>query len=108
MIFSSAPATSCIVLEESAHLLAAWFVNRVMLDDTGPFYFSQARSEDVFRFFQNQNSETYHSIHEIVGFFTTPSSQAIWLKVKFLMYCDLVDFLWLAEIATSRLAQQPG
>eukprot|EP00983_Pelagomonas_calceolata_P127767 1161442-Pelagomonas_calceolata.AAC.15 len=35
-----------VLLRKFTHLFAAWSAHRAVLDDTGPFNFSQARSED--------------------------------------------------------------
>jgi len=62
--------------------------HKITVNQTGAFYFSQARSEDVFNFFQKQTNDSYRFIWELMDVFgwlvftSNLISQTTWLKVK--------------------------
>ena len=59
----------CCLRRKYAHLFTAFPAHRVVSDDTGSFFFSDACSLDVARFFQNQDTQTYRFISELMDFF---------------------------------------
>jgi len=77
-------------------------ITKITVNQTGAFYFSQAHSQDVFKFFQRQTNDSYRFISELrnlqlcnitlsqslwifsvwLEFTSNLSSQTTWLKVK--------------------------
>jgi len=62
--------------------------HKITVNHTGAFYFSQACSEDVFNFFQEQTYDFYRFISELMDVFlwlvftSNLISQTTWQKVK--------------------------
>ena len=44
--------------------------HKVYINQTGAFYFSQACSEDVFKFFQSQTCDSYRFISDLMDLFS--------------------------------------
>jgi len=68
-------------------------VHKIPVNQTGPFYLSQACSEDAFNSFQKQTNDSHRFISEPISvwlvFTNNLSSQTTWLEVKL----KLVNFL---------------
>ncbi len=78
----------CSLRLQFADLFHGLPLAQISVNQTGAFYFSQAWSEDVFKFFQKQTNDSYRFISERMDVFiwlvftSNLISQTTWLKVK--------------------------
>jgi hypothetical protein len=69
VIFLCSCSFLCCLRSKYAHLFHDFPAHRIVLNEAGHFYFSQTRSEEVFRFFQYQDNDNYRFLSEVMDFF---------------------------------------